>query len=131
MFLTRRQVETFLIIGLGGFIGANLRYIVSGWATERFGNAFPWGTLLINFSGSCLLAVFVGWATNHPLFDPRVRLLIAVGFFGAYTTFSTYATESLALLQAGDWIGAVGNVLGTNLICILGALLGLAVGGRL
>lgn len=124
-------METFLIIGLGGFIGANLRYIVSGWAAEHFGNAFPWGTLLINFSGSCLLAIFIGWAANHTGFDPRVRLLVVVGFFGAYTTFSTYATESLALLQAGDWIGAVGNVLGTNFICILGAVLGLAVGSRL
>ena len=124
-------METILLIGLGGFIGANLRYLVSGWAVGHFGNAFPWGTLIVNFSGSCLLALFIGWAANHAGFDPRVRLLVAVGFFGAYTTFSTYATESVALLQVGDWLGAVGNVLGTNLICILGAIVGLAVGNRL
>jgi CrcB protein len=129
--LTRRRVETLLIIGLGGFIGANLRYLVSGWAAERFGAAFPWGTLLINFSGSCLLAVFIAWAGGHAPLDPRLRLFVAVGFFGAYTTFSTYATESVALLQAGNWLGAVGNILGTNLVCILGAVVGLAVGSRL
>jgi CrcB protein len=127
----RRQVETILLIGLGGFMGANARYFLSGWVAELLGKVFPWGTLVINFTGSCLLAVFIAWAANQTTLDPRVRLLVAVGFFGAYTTFSTYATESVALLQSGDWIGAVGNVLGTNLICILGAMLGLAVGNRL
>ena len=56
--------------------------------------------------------------------------VLAIGFFGAYTTFSTYANESVALLRAGDWIGTLGNILGTNLLCNLGALLGLAVGSR-
>jgi CrcB protein len=127
----RRQVEIILLIGLGGFIGANVRYFLSGWVAGLLGKAFPWGTLIINFTGSCLLAVFIAWAANHSTLDPRIRLTVAVGFFGAYTTFSTYATESVALLQSGDWIGALGNVLGTNLICILGAIVGLAVGNRL
>lgn len=129
--MTRRQLETILIIGIGGFIGANARYIVSTWAAGRFGVTFPWGTLIINFTGSCLLAVFLAWAGNRALVDPRLRLLIAVGFFGAYTTFSTFANESVALLNAGNWIGAAGNILGTNLVCILGAFLGLALGARL
>jgi CrcB protein len=124
-------VESFLIIGLGGFIGANARYLVSGWAAERFGTSFPWGTLVINFSGSCLLAVFLAWAGGRTLLDPRVRLFLAVGFFGAYTTFSTYANESVALLQAGNWIGALGNILGSNLICVVGAMAGLVIGSRL
>jgi CrcB protein len=127
----RRQVETILLIGVGGFIGANARYFLSGWAAEVLGKAFPWGTLIINFTGSCLLGVFIAWAANQTTLDPRVRLLVAVGFFGAYTTFSTYATESVALLQSGNWIGALGNILGTNLICIFGAIVGLAVGNRL
>jgi CrcB protein len=104
---------------------------MSLWAAQRLGTAFPWGTLIINFSGSCLLAVFIAWTANHIPLDPRVRLFLAVGFFGAYTTFSTYATESVALWQSGNIIGALGNILGTNLICILGALAGLAVGNQL
>lgn len=128
---TRKQVETILIIGVGGFIGANVRYLVSGLVAGWLGTSFPWGTLLINFSGSCLLAVFIAWAAGHAPVDPRLRLFLAMGFFGAYTTFSTYANESIALFQAGDWMGAVGNVLGTNLVCILGAIVGLAAGSRL
>ena len=124
-------METFLIIGIGGFIGANVRYWVAGWAIEHFGRLFPWGTLIINFTGSALLGVFLAWAGNRSTLDPRVRLLVAVGFFGAYTTFSTYANETVTLLQAGDWAGVLGNVLGSNLLCILGAIVGVAIGSRL
>jgi fluoride exporter len=124
-------METFLLIGIGGFIGANVRYWVGGWAVEHLGKLFPWGTLIINFSGSALLGVFLAWAGNRSTLDPRVRLLVAVGFFGAYTTFSTYANETVTLIQAGDWAGALGNVLGSNLLCILGALVGVAIGSLL
>lgn len=131
MFLTRRQVDTFLLIGIGGFIGANLRYLVSGWAAQQMGSQFPWGTLVVNFTGSLLLAIFLAWATGYTVLDARVRLFVVTGFFGGYTTFSTYANESVALLVGGDWIGALGNLLGTNLVCIVGALAGLAIGSRL
>lgn len=130
MFPKRRQLETLLLIGIGGFIGANVRYMVSNWAAARFGQTFPIGTLLINVTGSCLLGLFLGWAANHITLDPRVRLFVAVGFFGAYTTFSTFANESVALLRAGDWLGTLVNVLGTNVLCIIGALVGLLVGSR-
>lgn len=124
-------METLLLIGIGGFIGANVRYWVSGWAAGNWGSVFPWGTLIINFTGSALLGLFIGWSGGRITLDPRVRLFVAVGFFGAYTTFSTYANESVALMHSGDWFGAVSNILGTNLICILGALIGLGIGGRL
>ena len=124
-------MENILVVGIGGFIGANLRYLVSMWAAQRFGSAFPWGTLIINFTGSCLLAVFLAFVANRANLDPRYRLLIATGFFGAYTTFSTYATDSISLLRAGDWIGGLGDILGSNLICLAGALLGFLVGSRL
>ena len=124
-------METLLLIGLGGFIGANVRYLISGWVAAHIGSSFPWGTLAVNFTGSLLLAVFLAWAAGYTILDPRVRLILATGFFGAYTTFSTYANESVALMQGGDWLGAIGNVLGTNLICLLGAIVGLAIGSRL
>jgi CrcB protein len=56
---------------------------------------------------------------------------VAIGFFGAYTTFSTYANESILLLESGDWLGSISNVLGTNLLCLGGALIGLAIGRQL
>lgn len=124
-------METILLIGLGGFLGANVRYFVTLWTIERFGTAFPWGTLLVNFSGSLLLALLLAFAANRLEFDPRLRLLLATGFFGAYTTFSTYANEAVALAASGNWLGAAGNVLGTNVVCIAGVLVGLAIGSRL
>jgi CrcB protein len=131
MFITRRQVETLFLIGVGGFVGANVRFLVSGWVAQQLGVRFPWGTLVVNFTGSLLLALFIAWAAGYTTLDSRIRLFLATGFFGAYTTFSTYATESVALLQGGDWIGALGNVLGTNLVCLIGAIVGLAIGSRL
>lgn len=119
------------MIGIGAVIGANLRFWISGWVAQYLGQTFPFGTLVINFSGSLILAVFTGWATNHVGIDPRLRLLVAIGFCGGYTTFSTYANESVALLQAGNWVGALSNILGTNLICVVAVIIGLAVGRRL
>lgn len=126
-----KHIETILVIGLGGFVGANLRYWVAGWIAERLGQTFPWGTLLINLSGSLLLGLFIGWSTQQITLDPRIRMLIAIGFLGAYTTFSTYANESILLLESGDWLGTIGNILGTNLVCLFGAIIGLALGRQL
>lgn len=123
-------METLLLIGAGGFLGANVRFLVSGWVAQQLGARLPYGTLLVNFTGSLLLAVFIGWAANHIALDSRLRLLVATGFFGGYTTFSSYALESISLLQDGDWMGGLSYVLGTNLICLLGAMIGLAIGSR-
>lgn len=127
----RRRVETFLIIGLGAVLGANLRYLVSVWAVGQFGAGFPWGTVIINVTGSCLLAVFLAWAANHTTLDPRLRLLVATGFFGGYTTFSTYANESITMFGMGNWLGAIGNIVGTNLVCLVSVVAGLAIGSQL
>jgi len=131
MSRTRRQVETIILIGIGGFIGANLRYGVSVWTTNQLGPHFPWGTLIINMTGSFVLALFLAYTVNHVTLDDRIRLFLAVGFCGAYTTFSTYAVESMALLQGRAWIVALGNILGTNLACLVSVLVGLALGSRL
>ncbi len=124
-------METLLIIGAGGFLGASARYLVAQWADARFGKAFPWGILLINLSGSFLLALFLSFVAERAHIDPRTRLFIATGFFGAYTTYSTFAYDSATLLANGNWVGAAGNILGTNLLCIAGAIAGLMIGSRL
>ena len=125
-----QHVESMLVVGIGGFIGANVRYLVATWITEKTGQSFPWATILINISGSILLAVFLAWFMNHQP-DPRWRILIAVGFFGAYTTFSTYSVETISLLQAGNFTGAATNILITNILCIVGAWIGWGIGNRL
>ncbi len=114
----------YLFIGLGGFLGANARYLVSGWAASRWGAAFPFGTLIVNITGSLLLGFFLTLTTGQVPVDPRWRSFFAIGFLGAYTTFSTYAFESASFLTGGDgWLALV-NFLSNNGIGLIGALLG-------
>ena len=83
--------------------------------------------MLINISGSFILAFFLVWTTERVLTDPRWRLLIAVGFCGGYTTYSSYAYESFALFEQGQWALAALNVLATNLLCLAAAFAGAAL----
>ncbi len=121
-------MDKYLIIGLGGFLGANVRYLVGGWAAEKWGASFPFGTLLINVSGSFVLGVFLAVATGRLALDPRWRLFFAVGFLGAYTTFSTYTYETMQLVLAGGWWPGVLNLLFSNALGLGAALLGVAIG---
>src|SRR5581483_9125854 len=98
----------YVVIGLGGFLGANARYVVANWAAQRFGALFPYGTFIINMSGSFILAFFLAYLQERAFIHPHYRLFFAVGFLGAYTTFSTFTYESLRLVQEGSiWLALV------------------------
>lgn len=125
------EVEQYLWISLGAVLGANARYLLGGWVAARLGPAFPYGTLLINVTGSLLLGVFLTWATQRALVDPRYRLLIAVGFCGSYTTFSTYTYESLNLMLSGSWGAGLLNLLGSSGLGLLAVALGILIGRAL
>lgn len=116
-----------LYIGLGGFLGANSRYLVSRAALRWLGPSFPFGTLLINFSGSILLGLFLTWATERVLSNYNLRLFLAIGFCGAYTTFSSYSYETFALYEQGRYWLAVSNILSNNLLALAGAVLGAVI----
>jgi len=88
-----------LIIGAGGFIGAVLRYEISGWAHKLFGAGFPYGTLSVNVIGSFFLGFFLLLANTRLIVPDAYKTLIAVGLLGAFTTFSTFSYETMALLQ--------------------------------
>lgn len=117
----------YLVIGLGGILGANARYLVAGWVTQRFGLAFPWGTFLINISGSFVLGFFMAYMLRHPTYHYS-RLFFAVGFLGAYTTFSTFSLESLQLIQNGRVLLALTYMLGSSVIGLFGAWIGFLLG---
>jgi CrcB protein len=123
-------VEKYLLVGFGGFLGACARYWVAGWAVEKWGASFPFGTLLINLTGSFVLGLFLAVTTDRMLIDPRWRLLLAIGFLGAYTTFSTYTYESAQLLLTGHWWSGIANLLSSNLLGLLASVLGIALGRR-
>ena len=116
-----------LIISLGAIVGANARYLISRFAAKALGPVFPYGTLFINVSGSLIVGFFMVWASERMLIDPRWRLLIVVGFCGAFTTFSSYAFETMAYFEQGQWLLLCTNVLTNNALCLLAALAGMAL----
>ena len=120
----------YLIVGLGGFLGACARYALGVWAAQRWGPGFPYGTLIINVSGSLALGFLLAATAARFDVDPRWRLLVGVGFLGAYTTFSTFTYESVQLLLAGQLWPGLANLLGSNLLGLAAAVLGIALGRR-
>ena len=117
----------YLWIALGAVVGASARYFVSGLAARSFSATFPSGTLIINIAGSLALGFFLIYSTERVLLDPRWRLLVAVGFCGSYTTFSSYAFESFALTEHGQWLMMALNILGNNALCLAAVLAGAAL----
>ena len=120
-------VLDFLAISAGAIAGANLRYWMSRYAVRLLGPVFPFGTLTINVLGSFVLGFFLVWTTERVIVDPRWRLLIAVGFCGGYTTFSSYAYETMAFFEQGQWLLMGANFLGNNLLACVAALAGMAL----
>jgi CrcB protein len=103
-------MTNILIIGIGGFLGAISRYGVALWVGQRWGRHFPLGTFLINISGSFLIGLLMSLFTERFMVNPQWRLMLVVGFLGAYTTFSTFEYETGALLKDGEWMIAGLNV---------------------
>jgi CrcB protein len=125
--LIRRRLTPYLAISVGGALGANTRYLVASWATTHWGTQFPVATLLINVSGSCVLGVYLTLATERFTGHPAVRLLVATGFLGAYTTFSTFSVEALHLFETGDAAAATGYMVASVVLSIVAAAIGMIV----
>ena len=120
-------MNDILVISLGAIFGANARWIISRYAARMLGPVFPYGTLMINISGSFIVGFFMIWATERVLIDPRWRLLIVVGFCGAFTTFSSFAFETMAYFEQGQWLLMAANFVSNNLLCLGAALAGMAL----
>ena len=111
-------------IALGGAAGSVLRYGI-GSVLERHSGAFPFGTMLVNVTGSLLLGALV--STLHAA-SPELRAGLTVGLCGGYTTFSTFGLETVRLLEAGRWMSAAAYVLASVLLSLLATLAGLMLG---
>ena len=120
-------MKDFLAISIAAILGANLRYLMSRAAAREFGPVFPFGTLIINVVGSVVVGAFVIWTTERVLVDPRWRLLVVVGFCGSFTTFSSYAFETMSFFEHGQWGLMLANIFGNNLLCLAGTLTGMAL----
>jgi CrcB protein len=121
-------MSRYLLIGLGGLLGANARFIVTMWTANKWGGAFPYGTLVINLSGSFILCFLAMALSERWIAHPSLRLALMVGFLGSYTTFSAFSLESLQLIQNGalwpSFIYVCGSVIGGGLAGYVGLLLG-------
>lgn len=110
------------IIGLGGFLGAISRYLMTGWVQTLSQSVhFPYGTLAVNILGSFLLGFLVRYAFLYNVFSPETRLLIFIGFLGAFTTFSTFSNETFNLFADGATVPALMNI-ATNVLLGLTAV---------
>jgi CrcB protein len=117
-------LQTVLLISLGAIIGANLRYFVAQYVARVIPSSFPLGTLIINISASFILGFFLIWTSERVLADPRWRLFVAVGFCATYSTYSSYAFETFALFEKGQFALATLNMLASNVVCFIAVVLG-------
>ena len=117
----------YLVMSLGGILGANARYLLGTWIAQRYGTSFPYGTLVINVSGSFVIGLFLTLIAERFVLHPNWRLFFAVGFLGAYTTFSTFSYESVVLLQNGAWRLGLVNMVGSVVLGPIAVVIGMAV----
>jgi fluoride exporter len=110
-------MSLWLLVGLGGFFGAILRYWLSGWIQSSF-VSFPIGTLGVNFLGSLLLALIMYASEYRGLFGEEARVFLTIGVLGSFTTMSTFSFESMKLLEQGEQV-----MFGLNLVCTVSACL--------
>jgi len=125
--LRNLPISDLLVISIGAIFGANARWVISRFAARIISPVFPYGTLFINVSGSFVVGFFMIWSSERVLLDPRWRLLVVVGFCGAFTTFSSFAFETMAYFQQGQWIMMLVNFISNNLLCLGAALAWMAV----
>src|SRR5271165_4034739 len=117
----------YLLVAFGGALGSVGRYWVGGLAPRLLGQAFPYGTLLVNVLGSFLVALVMGVALHSTSVSVNVRLFLTTGVLGGFTTYSTFNYETLVLLQQKLWVALGLNLAGTLLGCLCAGVLGLFV----
>jgi CrcB protein len=127
---TRRPGGTLplILIGLGGFAGAIARYLVDTEISARLGHVFPFGTLMVNLTGSFALGLLVALGAERGILPADIRGPVLIGFLGAYTTFSTYMLESWRLIETGTIGLAAVNLFGSVALGMGALVLGLVVG---
>lgn len=115
-----------LLVCAGGALGSGARYLVSTWAARALGADFPRGTLLVNVTGSFVLALL--FAVPGSRLSPELRLFLGAGICGGYTTYSSFNTETLALFEQGSAALAAANLALTVIACLVAGIAGLALG---
>ena len=123
-------LKTYLWIALGSALGGVGRFWLSGLVAQRVGETFPWGTLLVNVSGSFVIGLVAALADPDGRFlvASNVRTFLMVGICGGYTTFSSFSLQTLKLAQDGEWFYAGANAVLSVVLCLLGVWMGHFIG---
>ena len=117
---------SYLWVAVGSALGGVARFAISGWIAEGIGEVFPWGTFLVNVTGSFVIGFF-GTLTGPDgrfLVGTAARQFVMVGICGGYTTFSSFSLQTLSLARDGDWLRAGGNIVGSVVFCLIAVWLG-------
>lgn len=122
-----RPLLAIAVIGAGGAFGSIARYLVSTWFLQRFGPSFPWGTFTINVTGSFLIGIVLQLALPRAGFSPYLRVFLATGVLGGYTTFSTYAFEALTLTSESLYLRALLYTFGSVFAGVVAAYAGVVL----
>ena|SRR5436190_14296045 len=122
-------MRTVVAVGAAGFLGAIARYGVEGLVSERTTSAFPWGTMVVNVTGSLVLGfLFAALIEGRIVVSPWLRTAATVGFVGAYTTFSTFSLETFRLFEDGAYLLAGVNAVGSLIAGLTGVYVGIVLG---
>ena len=121
-------MRAVLLVAVGGAIGAAARYLLGTWIVSRTGTGFPWHTFAINVGGAFLLGVLMAFALERGVISGSAVLFLGSGVLGGFTTFSTLAYESVALMERGLGLAAAANMFGTAVVGLAAGWLGLVVG---
>ncbi len=124
-------MRTFWAIAVGAAVGGVARFYLAAAVQQRVGTAFPWGTLLINVSGSLLLGFIIRYALATSAMSVELRALLTTGFCGGYTTFSTYSYETAALLEDGQYERAAIYAFGSMLVALAATFCGFVLAREL
>ena len=123
----------YLWVAIGGAFGSMARYGIGGLVSDRFGVAFPWGTLVINVTGSFIIGILGALTAPEGKMTPQSRALatqlLITGVCGGYTTFSSFSLQTLKLIRDREWFYAGGNMLLSVVLCMIAVWLGYLIGG--
>jgi CrcB protein len=118
-------VLPIILVGAGGCVGSVLRYVLSGWVHRVLDNPwFPYGTLVVNITGSVAIGFLAGLAENRSLFSSDTRLFVFIGVLGGFTTFSSFTVETLSLARNTQFVAALTNVAAQIILGLLAVWFG-------
>lgn len=121
----------WLLLFVGGGVGASLRFALATWVDQRTPVPFPWGTLAVNAVGCFAIGVIATYADEHHVLSPGMRLFLVAGVLGGFTTFSTFGLETWALIEArAPWL-ALANALGSVVVALVSVILGVVIAREL